>query len=236
MHPKTAVNFRQSLDTCHVGEKIWLMAAEAYQLGADDGVGIWLMLRMISAGVEGLYIFHADEEIGGGGSRHIADETPQLLDGIVRAVAFDRKGTRSVITHQGIGRCCSDKFGQALGEALGMGYTIDDTGVFTDTANYTHLVPECTNVSSGYYREHTLHEHLDVTHATALANALTKVQWGELPVERQPDQPQSDGDFDEILAAVLREPEATAMLLQDFGLCESDIETIAQFMQRSSYT
>ena len=37
-------------------------------LGADDGTGIWLCLEMIKAGVEGLYIFHRAEEVGGVGS------------------------------------------------------------------------------------------------------------------------------------------------------------------------
>ena len=33
-------------------------------LGADDGAGLWLLLEMLEAGKEGLYIFHREEEIG----------------------------------------------------------------------------------------------------------------------------------------------------------------------------
>ena len=45
-------------------------------LGADDASGMWIMIEMIKAGVEGLYIFHRGEECGGHGSSHIASKTP----------------------------------------------------------------------------------------------------------------------------------------------------------------
>ncbi|BCJ91816.1 hypothetical protein IZ6_25510 [Terrihabitans soli] len=87
-------------------------------LGADCTAGVWLMVEMIRAGVEGLYIFHREEECGGRGSRFIATRTPELLDGIKYAIAFDRYGYQSVITHQ-FDRCCSDEFGVSLSKALG---------------------------------------------------------------------------------------------------------------------
>ncbi len=65
-------------------------------LGADCTVGVWLMLHMIRAGVEGTYVFHRSEEIGGLGSSYIANECPDRLDGMFAAIAFDRAGsTRS---------------------------------------------------------------------------------------------------------------------------------------------
>ena len=42
-------------------------------LGADDGAGVFLMLEMIDANVEGTYIFHRGEERGGWGSSQIAE-------------------------------------------------------------------------------------------------------------------------------------------------------------------
>jgi hypothetical protein len=106
-------------------------------------------------------------------------------------VAFDRRGTWSVITHQFGGRCCSDEFGEALAAQLNMHnddfmYVTDDGGVFTDTANYTEIIPECTNLSVGYYDEHTDRERLDLAHLFALRDALLKVNWGALPVKRDP--------------------------------------------------
>lgn len=145
------------------------------QLGADDGVGIWLMLNMIEAGVEGLYVFHAGEEVGGIGSTYIARNTPQLLNGITHAIAFDRKALGSVITHMGFGmggRCCSDEFAKDFAAKLGIGHYPDSTGVYTDTAEYTSLVHECTNISAGYYSEHTFSEYLDYSYAQRLLVAL----------------------------------------------------------------
>lgn len=150
----------------------YVCSADQRQLGADDGVGIWIMLNLIQAGVHGLYIFHAGEEVGGIGSRHIAKNTPSLLDGITQAIAFDRKGTSSIITVMGCGRVCSDKFAASLGAVLGMGHIADNTGVYTDTAEYSHLVAECTNISAGYYSEHTFGEYLDYQYANRLMKAI----------------------------------------------------------------
>jgi hypothetical protein len=163
-------------------------------LGADNGVGVWLLLNMIEAGVEGLYVFHRQEECGGGGSRFIATATPELLSGIKFAIAFDRKKTRSIITHQ-ITRCCSREFAESLATALGMDHELDDGGTFTDTANYTHLIPECTNVSAGFYNEHTYHETLDSQYAMDLLAALLKLDLGKLTVARNVDDPVDYGSW-----------------------------------------
>ena len=39
----------------------------------------------------------------------------------------------------------------------------DTGGSFTDTANYTDIIPECTNLSCGYYNAHTQSEY-QITH------------------------------------------------------------------------
>lgn len=155
-------------------------------LGADCTAGVWLMREMIQAGIPGLYVFHREEECGGLGSGFIADTTPQLLDGIQAAIAFDRRGATSIITHQWGGRCASDAFANSLGEALGIAYQLDDGGTFTDTANYTHIVPECCNVSVGFYDEHTARESLNLRHVIALRDALLKLDTGKLVIERNP--------------------------------------------------
>jgi hypothetical protein len=60
----------------------------------------------------------------------------------------------------------------------------DDGGIFTDTANYTHLIPECTNVACGYDGAHTSAEYLDVEYLVKLASALIAVDWETLPTVR----------------------------------------------------
>lgn len=61
-----------------------------------------------------------------------------------------------------------------------------DGGVFTDTANYISIIPECTNISVGYDRQHGPHETLDVEHLLELRHAVLCLDWETLPTERDP--------------------------------------------------
>lgn len=167
-------------------------------LGADDAAGCWLLREMILANRPGLYIFHRSEECGGLGSRYIAANTPDLVKGIKYAIAFDRRGTKDVITFQSSGRCCSDNFATELAKRLNerettgqFKYKPCENGIFTDTANYTRLIPECTNVSVGYENEHTSREVQDIPHLLRLRNVLIKLDVAGLPCERDPSKHES---------------------------------------------
>ena len=161
-------------------------------LGSDDGAGIWLLLEMINAGVPGSYIFHRGEEIGGVGSLGMADHHEEWLKRFKWAIAFDRRSDCSVITQQFGGRCCSDIFAEAFGNIIKKASEItielhpDPTGSFTDTANYIHLIPECTNISVGYTKQHTSDEDLDCLYLQNLRNALITAFYTaiDLPVIR----------------------------------------------------
>ena len=168
-------------------------ADEGFALGADDGAGIALMQHLIAAGVPAYYVFFRDEESGGVGSAWLAKEMPHALKDVDRCISFDRADYADVITHQGMGRCCSDVFADALASALTtddmmLAYLPDDTGVFTDSANMTDLVSECTNLSVGYKNQHGDSEWQDITFLEALADQLVRVQWDELPVVRKPGE------------------------------------------------
>jgi len=160
----------------------------SYVLGADDGAGIWLLLELIDAKVPGTYVFHHSEECGGLGSRAMANSEKDWLRQFKRAVAFDRKGTSDIITTQRGGTCCSEGFASALGDALNLHNHTYSTaaGSFTDTANYIDYIPECTNISCGYYNEHTNDEWLDLKHIKALRDAIVLVDWETLPATRDP--------------------------------------------------
>jgi hypothetical protein len=163
-------------------------------LGADDGVGVWLLLEMIDAGVPGTYIFHRGEERGGIGSRSMAANYEEFLARYKWAIAFDRRGTGDIITEQMTGETASVKFAEALAKVLntaGMDYKPCPHGVFTDTANYAHIIPECTNVSVGYDSEHTPAETQDVWHLECLRSALITgfINGVTLPVDRVADAP-----------------------------------------------
>lgn len=194
------VHRKKDTDTYKLSiKKAWVEVKGGGVLGADCGTGIWLMLNMIKAQVPGLYLFHREEEIGGGGSAFIASGPLGKVFttlGVKRCIAFDRKGTNHVITHQGGTRCCSDTFGDALADALnagsGMNFDLNDGGSFTDSANYTDLIGECTNLSVGYYDQHTQSECQDLSFCTRLAKQLIKIDWESLPSERAPGEEDPD--------------------------------------------
>lgn len=170
-----------------------LHSSEKYKgkvLGGDDTVGVYLMCEMIKKKIPGLYIFHTGEELGGVGSRWLAKHNPGLVKDIKHAIAFDRRDYRHVITHMGSTRVCSDTFAKALAAELnkgGLEYAPDDTGLFTDTRAYCELIPECTNISVGYFDAHSSDEVVDLRFLAALKNAILNVDWDKLPCERNPN-------------------------------------------------
>jgi hypothetical protein len=166
-------------------------------LGADCTTGVWIMMEMIRAKVPGLYIFHRAEETGGGGSSHIAAKTPHLLKGIDYAIAFDRKDVGSVITHQFGTRCASDAFAASFAAVVDLPMKADDGGTFTDTANYTDLIGECTNVSVGYYKQHTRQEYQDLEFAMALRDAMIVFDESRLVKQREAGEPDLDWSRDD---------------------------------------
>jgi hypothetical protein len=153
-------------------------------LGADDAAGNFIMIKMIEAKVPGLYVFHFGEEVGCKGSGGIANETPEFLDGIKAAVAFDRRGFDSVITHQR-GRTASDAFAKSVCEQL-PGFKPDPTGVLTDTKIYMGIVPECSNISVGYENEHHDDETQCVKHLFELRDLMVKIDASKFVIERDP--------------------------------------------------
>lgn len=164
-------------------------------LGADDGAGVAMLMHLLHNGVPGYYIFSQGEECGGIGARFLSDNYESTLMEHDRAVAFDRRGIDSVITHQSMGRCCSDEFAQALATALNdasseeLFLAPDSTGVYTDTAEFTQQIPECTNISIGYEGAHSDREWLDIYYIQTLAEAAVKIDWDALPTKRDPSTP-----------------------------------------------
>lgn len=211
-------------------------------LGADNAAGIWVLLELIRAEVPGLYIFHRGEERGGQGSSWIADHKPDLLKDIKRAIAFDRRGTSEVITHQSSGRCCSDQFALALSKQLALNHAPSSKGIFTDTANYTHLIEECTNVSVGYVHEHTANETLDLTYLVDLADSAIQVDWDNLPVSREKTKDYDPWEYDNFtyfLDMCQDTPEIAAHLLElcdpSYSLISKAYETYGDLYERNSY-
>lgn len=158
-------------------------------LGADDGVGIAILAHLIQSAVPAYFVFTQGEECGGLGAKHLARQHSELLSNFDRAIAFDRRGTSDVITHQAGRRCSSDAFAEGLSNVLnaaGMLYMPSSEGIYTDTAEFMDVIPECTNLSCGYFREHSKDERLDLAHFKSLLTAVTLVDWDALPTSRNP--------------------------------------------------
>ena len=158
-------------------------------LGADDNSGTYILLELLRKRIPGLYIFHRAEEVGGCGSSWIAQHSSELLEQYDRAIAFDRKDIYSIITHQGSKRCCSDEFADDLAEKLGMNHRTDSGGSFTDTANYDHIIPECTNLSVGYFNAHSARETQLLDYLWQLKDAFANMDCESLVTHRNPDAP-----------------------------------------------
>lgn len=162
-------------------------------LGADDKLGIFIMCKLIKARKPGLYIFHVGEETGGTGSRYYVKENINKLGAYKRVIAFDRANYGDVICQQNPGRCASIEFGKSLAAALNehmppkQQFMNGIRGTFTDSANYRSVVPECVNLSVGYFNQHGCMEHFDpVWLMNFLMPAIMKLNWESLQAHRDP--------------------------------------------------
>ena len=213
-------------------------------LGADDGAGVWLLREMALADVPGLYVFHCGEERGGLGSSWIRDNRADLLSSVKCAIAFDRKGQTSIITRMMVGRTCSDAFARSLGAKLGPQWRADDTGSFTDTANYVDHIGECTNLSIGYEREHGPTEILDIWWLENLRNEMIRFDPTRLVFEREPGEIDPD-DFTmpDYMTTFLRKDDN--VIDADFqpcydealiDLCRNYPDIAAELLERAGYS
>lgn len=213
-------------------------------LGADCTTGIWLILKMIEASVPGIYVIHAGEEIGCVGSSALVKNMPSWLFNTDAVISFDRYGTKSIITHQMGRRTASESFSESLADVLGtLTLSSDPDGSYTDSNEYIDVVGECTNLSVGYYNQHTKNEYQDIDYAIALKDALITADWSKLKFERLAGDIEYDSWWDDgytgrgwksanknqashesIAELIYDNPEGVAMLLEAWGFNVTDIE------------
>ncbi len=159
-------------------------------LGADDKAGFTIMYFMIKNKVPGIYLFFLEEEVGMKGSEYFVKNEISKYD-IQRVISFDRRDYGSVITYQLGSRCCSDKFADELSRQLEFGkltFFKDSGGIYTDSYKFIEYVPECTNISVGYFNAHTCGEYQDIEYLTFICNRVLSVDWENLPSERNPSE------------------------------------------------
>ena len=246
-HTDTVHHDEGTQNVCVDLKKDFAFTSDGSCLGSDDATGCYILWRMIEAGVPGLYIFHRGEEVGGLGSDWLAEQRPEIFKSIDMAVAFDRRGTHDIITSQSGGVCASEEFAESLAGAFQLANPKLEyqgaSGVFTDTANYTRLVAECTNISCGYYDEHTPSESQDLGHLEELIKACVVLPWNDLVVVRD-----TAGSLDELMVEatgifdagerlrtmvglVQKYPAAAAALLIGSGVDEYDFYSL-DFMDK----
>ncbi len=158
-------------------------------LGADCTSGIYVILSMIEAGIDGTYVIHAAEESGCKGSSSLVEDYPYWLEYTRAVISFDRYGDNSVITHQMGLRTASDEFAMSFATALDMPQLKPDSGgSYTDSNEYGLIVPECTNISVGYYGQHSANETQDLQYLDKLVESLLCADWSQLVFVRDPKE------------------------------------------------
>jgi len=162
-------------------------------LGADDKAGVVLLMKLIENNIPGLYYFFVGEEVGRVGSGGIYKKNEEKFKKYKRCIAFDRRDYGSIITRQ-MGRiCCSNEFTDALIEQFNkvskLKFENDPTGIYTDSATFMDTIPECTNLSVGYFNEHSVEEVINMTYLIKLADAIVQIKWEELPTIRKAEAP-----------------------------------------------
>ena len=82
-------------------------------------------------------------------------------------------------------RTASDAFAKSFASVVNMPLLEpDNTGSYTDSNEYASVVSECTNISVGYYNQHSKNEVQDLDYADELLIALCQANWSSLVFER----------------------------------------------------
>lgn len=222
-------------------------------LGADCTAGNWLSLWLAQRGVPAVYCVFAAEESGCRGSRYMLESRPDWLSHVEIAISLDRKGTGSIITHQASRRTASDTFADSLAMQLGGAFEADPTGLYTDSEVFADDISECTNLSVGYYDQHSSKESQDAEFLFELAESLLCVDWSKIRAARDHTVTQyndiwadfrgmfgaeyskyrANSELDDLAVLVEQNPTEIAALLQSLGY---DYSTLIDDCQLHEYS
>ncbi len=134
-------------------------------LGADDRAGVFLVWKLVQAGLRPHLCLTTGEEWGGIGAEALINYLPTCPYNIKYIVELDRQGTNDCVFYN----CANDEF-----ESF-----IENYGFVTDFGTFTDISVICpkwgiagVNLSVGYFHEHTFQE---ILHVKALLDTYKKV-------------------------------------------------------------
>ena len=149
-------------------------------LGADDGAGVYMLMKLIESGIEGKYLFTTGEESGLIGMKHWLNQECNLaeLKSIQNCYEFDRRGESEIIIEQSGTRMADLEEALVLSERIsdfGLNMRLSTGGIYTDNYLLAGLVPNVYNLSVGYFGEHTRQEVLYFGHVEQLLYAMISI-------------------------------------------------------------
>lgn len=135
-------------------------------LGADDRVGIFLILKILESGKRPSIIVTTGEESGGLGASKFIQEYPNNICGAKYLIELDRHGDKDCVFYN----CGNQQFKQYIES-----YDFETKfGTFTDISIICpHWDIAGVNLSVGYKEEHSYTEHLKIG---IMMNTLEKVK------------------------------------------------------------
>lgn len=134
-------------------------------LGADDRAGVFLILKIIQAGLRPTVIFTTDEEKGALGAEALIQKYKQVPCDLNYIIQLDRRGTNDCVFYD----CDNPNF---VNYIEGFGF-FEAAGTFSDISV---ICPEWgvagVNLSVGYEDEHS---YIETLHVTPLLKTLERV-------------------------------------------------------------
>lgn len=134
-------------------------------IGGDDRCGVYMILRVIRE-LKCHILFCEDEEIGGVGALQFTHSG--LNPAVNFLIEFDRKGNNDAVFYD-----CENMDFIDLLEQYGFK---ENYGSFSDISHIApHFGVAAVNVSSGYYRQHTTSEYINMREMNTNADRIAKL-------------------------------------------------------------
>lgn len=154
----------QTKSDIYAGSKLTIEGDKIYSpghiIGADDLVGVWIILTLLKEGNHRFnWILSDNEEIGAIGADDFITNNSQLIRDSLYGLVIDRKGSSDIIcSHNLYGTKRFEETLHTVSNKNGFNYK-PERGVFSDANVWSDYI-SCANLSCGYYNMHSTNEHI----------------------------------------------------------------------------